>query len=149
MAKPGNPADLHYVVKQAITPGQILYIYCPHINPAKQKYIILLSVEPRIRYVFINSDKSAFTLTGPQMDYSQVEIKKADYPDSGLTKTVSYIDCSAIKSNLSYEGLALELQDVNNIKGIINDQTKREILIGIKNDCVPNKVYEEIKNSLK
>ncbi|MBI1931578.1 MAG: hypothetical protein HYS24_03500 [Ignavibacteriales bacterium] len=128
------------MIQKAIEPGKILKVFTPITNPPKWKYIILLSVNPKIRYAFISSEMYG-------NNEGNVELLKCDY--NFFTNDISYINCADIKSNYTLESLILELQNIDNIFDKVKNDKILEIYKAIDCETVSKKVVEEIKASLQ
>ena len=76
----------------AVGPGSVLHLHFSDITNPKEKFGILLTVDP-VRFFLINSRLSAFTEQSPEHRRSQLEIDVASHE---FLEHDSWVDCTGV-----------------------------------------------------
>ncbi len=114
-------------VTRSLVAGTIVRLRCLFTNPPKHKFLLLLSVDPVLRFFVINTRPNAFLLRNfPQQ---QIPITQSDY--SFLSRD-STIDCSEPRSDLRLDDLrSAALANIGTIKGKITDRDRQAVRTAI------------------
>lgn len=123
------PEEQYKYIRTRLTPGRILLVHCDFTTPPKDKFLVLVCVEPEPLFLIINSQLSEFVRKREWLLQCQVSIKHEDY---SFLNHHSYIDCtSAHKVTLRdiYEQLGKEIK---RIKGEIRKDTRDQICAAVK-----------------
>lgn len=115
-------------VDRSLVSGTIVRLHCRFTNPPKHKFLLLLSVDPVLRFFVINTRPNAFLLRNfPQQ---QISITQSDY--SFLSRD-STIDCSDPRSDIRLDDLrAAASADIGTIKGKITDRDRQAVRTAIQ-----------------
>lgn len=70
--------------------GNVLSLFCDFTTPPKQKFLILVAINPQLLFFIINSELNDFRSQGEAREH-QVELQNP--PHTFLTKQNSWADC--------------------------------------------------------
>jgi hypothetical protein len=130
------------IIVNSITPGQVLKLFCSFTNPPKEKFLLVVSVNPAICIFIINTSIHPFIKSKYDLLESQVLIKKEDYQ---FLDHDSYIACHEIINHFSMDEIRKQIQlDISRIKEKINANTRNNILIAIDKCRALSKVEKDI-----
>lgn len=101
--------------------GAILHLYCSFTRPPKDKFLVVVCLDPKPLLVFINSKINAFVQSNPSLAQCQVLI---DAENHAFLDYDSYIDCSDVCS-FPYDHL--EEQVETQLKGAVSNDVLSEI----------------------
>lgn len=102
--------------------GAILHLYCSFTRPPKDKFLIIVCLDPKPLLVFINSRINALVQSNPDLAQCQILI---DAENHTFLDYDSYIDCSDV---CSFPIDCLEEQVKDQLKGTVSSG----VLSGIK-----------------
>lgn len=112
-----------------LKPGQIFYLFCNFTDPPKNKYLVLVCVNPQLLFFVINSKISHFILSRTELYQCQVPLQRDEY---NCLDHDSFIDCSTVKESHLNEIEDQVLEDISRIKGIIRPEVMRKVGESIK-----------------
>ncbi|MDP2303308.1 MAG: hypothetical protein Q8N03_12885 [Ignavibacteria bacterium] len=125
------PALKEQQINNSISSGKVLKLFCPFTKPPKEKYLLLISINPTVCVFIINSEINLFVQSKYDLQEAQVLIKKNDY---NFLDHDSYIACNEVIEYFSLEEIKKQLsQDISRIKGKITPSTRNHILISTNN----------------
>lgn len=115
--------------KAKIKPGSIVHFYCHYISNPKNKFLVVVHVDPKEDLVlgfFINSEIHPFLKSNPDLLICQFQMKKAKY---GFLINDSFLDCSDLQDQIGLEELAAHLTEVeDDYKGEVAEEDLVEII---------------------
>ncbi len=112
-------------VRRQLTPGAILYLFCEFTDPSKEKYLVLVSMEPRPLFFVANSNVSKFIADRPELLKCQVRLNASQYP---FLRYDSFVDCSQVIDSLDKDEIVKQLiAELGRIKGTLSETTKQQI----------------------
>jgi len=86
-----------------IQSGDVFHLWCNVCVPQKYKFFVVAYVEPRLRYMLINSEPAAFQRQNTELMAHQLQLRVEEH--SFLTHD-SYLDCSQIMGGATAEELS-------------------------------------------
>jgi len=92
---------------------------CRHTTPPKDKYVVIVCLNPNPYGFLINSEVSSFVRSRPELLSSQVRVTAAKY---GFLKHDSYINCGQLFSFKSGE-----LHSVQGVQNNTRGEVKRVV----------------------
>lgn len=114
------------LINDSIIPGKILRLYCDFTNPPKNKFLVIVNVNPLVMTFIINSGINAFIRKNSVLNDLQIKITPDIYPF--LTHD-SFIACNELNTRFTIEGIKTQLgKDLTLIKGDLTPETKSEII---------------------
>lgn len=117
--------DKSAYVERHLTPGAILYLFCRFTKTPKEKYVVVVAMEPRLLLFAINSEISHFVRSRHMVAY-QLKLQSDEYD---CLDHDSYLDCAQAISDMTRDDIVNQLvADVSRIKGHLTDTTVREII---------------------
>jgi hypothetical protein len=111
--------------KRALTPGRVLYLFCPFTVPPKEKYAILLSLGNPTLLFLINSRIHDYIADRPDLAACQLLIAQSDHE---FLAHDSYIDCSNAIDDFSDKDVLDQITgDISRVKGTLNPRTIQDM----------------------
>jgi len=127
-----------------LTPGKVLYLYCPFTHPPKYKYIILAHVGSETICFVINSEINKFTRNRPWLLHGQVELVKTP-TDYQFLEHDSYASCDRARNDFSFDDIFNQIdQDMSLIKGELTQATIKEIIENVKQSTTISQSHREL-----
>jgi len=111
-------------VTRQLVPGQVLYLFCQFTHPPKEKYLVLVSVEPGPLLFVVNSRVSPFIADRPDLSKCQVMLAASDY---AFLDHDSFIDCSRAISLPEDEITSQLIADLGRMRGTLSPTTRQQI----------------------
>jgi len=125
------PEDRLAFVRQSLVPGSILYLSCSFTTPPKEKFVVLVSLDPEPVVFMINSEISRWLQDRPALRDCQVTIHQQDHL---FLSYDSYIDCTQAVRKFTAQDLERQLvQDLGKIKGKITLHEREAVLYSVQN----------------
>ena len=125
------PEDRLAFVRQSLVPGTILHLSCSFTNPPKDKFVILVVVNPEPVVFMVNSEISRWLQDRPALRDCQVTLHQHDH---AFLNYNSYIDCTNAVRQFTTQDLERQLvQDLGKIKGKITQQEREAVLYSVQN----------------
>jgi hypothetical protein len=84
---PAPPLNLQDI----LTPGNVLSLFCEFTTPPKEKWLLLVSVNPRLLFFIINSELNEYRSRTPHVREAQVELRPTEQE---FLAHPSWLDCS-------------------------------------------------------
>lgn len=88
-----NEDDLETLVRESLTPGVILYLWCDFTTPPKEKFLVVLSTEPEFLVCLISSRIHPFNQKKANLVACHIELQTADY---AFLDRNSYANCNNV-----------------------------------------------------
>jgi len=140
--------DITALLIRNLRVGSVLYTHCSFCTPPKNKYLLVVSLEPNLLVLVINSRINPFYYTNNTAQY-HVTISKTDH---SFLQHDSYANC--IDANTAFKLDDCRQQMVENYKnfhkGWVTDNCLKNVLDAVSQQKVMRKAHkEEIISSLK
>jgi len=117
------------LIRERLTPGRVIHLFCGFTNPAKEKFLVLASVEPGPLCFLINSRITDYITKREYLAKCQVLINREHH--SFLTHD-SYIDCTQCHT-VGMDEIYKQLErSVDRIKDTVTDEVKGQIVAAVK-----------------
>jgi len=111
--------------KRTLTPGRVLYLFCPFTEPAKEKYAVLLSLGNPTLLFLINSRIHDYIANRPDLAACQLLIAQSDYE---FLAHDSYVNCSHVRDDLSDKDVLDQIVgNPSRVKGTLNPRTIQDV----------------------
>jgi len=111
--------------KRTLTPGSVLFLFCPFTQPPKEKYALLLSLGDPTLLFLINSRIHDYIANRPDLAACQLLIAQSDYE---FLAHDSYIDCSRVRDDLSHKDVLDQIiAHPSRLKGTLNPTTIQDV----------------------
>ena len=111
--------------KRALTPGRVLYLFCPFTEPPKEKYAVLLSLGNPTLLFLINSRINDYIADRQDLAACQLLIAQSDYE---FLDHDSYIECSNVIDEFADEDVLDQIiSDISRVKGTLNPRTIQDV----------------------
>jgi len=124
--------------------GAILHLYCSFTKPPKEKFLVVVCLDPKPLLVFINSKINALVQRNPDLAQCQIQIDAESHP---FLNYDSYVDCSDV---CSFTSDHLEEQAKAQFKGTVSSQVLSEIDVAIqKSPLISTRQLSWIAQALK
>jgi len=118
--------DKQAAISRQIKPGIVLYLSCNFTTPPKEKYLLLVSVNPKPLFFIINSEINDFIKHRPHLFESQIML---DYTICNFLAHNSYIDCTKVLDNFHLDEVEQQvLSDFSRLKDRLNPDTIDKII---------------------
>lgn len=114
-----------------ISPGEILLLDIPLVDPPHDKFTLVLSVSPKAYFVFINSRISDFIRGKPDLLQAQVTI---DAGSHRFLEYDSYLNCSEVfyQGEPEMERIRVQLRnDPSRHKGMCSTEVLNKVLAAL------------------
>ena len=116
-------------IKNNFIPGNVYYLYCTFTTPNKNKYLLLVCINPHPIFFTINSEINEFKLKSPDLKQCQVGI---DAGQHNFLDYDSFIDCTrSIQIDFSEVENQL-LPDMTRFKGKIVLEIHKQVIAAVK-----------------
>jgi hypothetical protein len=135
------------LIEKDLIPGRFIYLFCPFTTPPKNKYFLVVSINPLVLLFIVNTSVNPFILNNPKLLEAQLLLKQSDY---SFLDHDSYLACHEIINQFTLEEIKKILfNDLSRIKGFISQANRDEIVkILNKNMTLTLKQRVHIINSL-
>lgn len=128
--------------------GAVLYKHCSFTKPPKNKFLVVVSLEPRLLVLLINSEINQFYIQNGQ-DCFHVPVPKADH---GFLTHNSYTNCIAAHTAFDCSQIKRDVIDdyVNVFRGWLTDSCLEDVYHAVKNNNIIIKGHQkEIVSSIE
>jgi hypothetical protein len=114
-------------LQRQFEPGRICYLHCSFTRPLpKNKFLVLLAISPKPIFFIINSEISAFLQAREHLLSCQVLLPASEYD---FLDHDSYVDCTTMIDKVGLDEIIDQaLDDLNRIKGVLNESSRAKIL---------------------
>lgn len=93
--------------------GDVFLLWCNICEPQKYKFFVVAYIDPRLRYMLINSEPARFQQGKPELMRHQVSLSARDH--AFLTHD-SYLDCSQVLGGMTEDELESAYRDNTRIR---------------------------------
>lgn len=140
------PEERRKYIQSGLTPGRVVLLHCGFTTPPKDKFLVLVALEPEPLFFVINSKINEFIRKRNHLAQCQVEIGHEEHP---FLQHHSFIDCTeARKIALSDVHEQLE-RETGRLKDNISWNTREQIIAAVKfAKTIPAKQKAEILSAL-
>ncbi len=113
-------------VDRHLAPGTIVLLFCSTTTPPKEKYLLLVSVQPEVLAFIINSNLTNFQQRTRAINVQQIEVSPQEI--TCLTHN-SWINCSEVLREFSLTDIRNALlSDPSRIKGVASSDLRTRIV---------------------
>ena len=135
------------LIEKDLIPGRFIYLFCPFTTPPKNKYFLVVSINPLVLLFIVNTTVNPFILNNPKLLEAQLLLKQSDY---SFLDHDSYLACHEIIDKFGLREIEeILFKDLSRIKGFLYRTTRDEIVkILNKNMTLTLKQRVNIINSL-
>ena len=127
-----SPDDKLKYVRQALIPGRILHLHCQFTTPPKDKFVVVVSIQPALILFVTNSEMSEWLKARQDLRDRQVTIHQMDHT---YLRQDSFLNCTEAIRQMEIGEIERQLiKDTNNIKDVITTREREAILYAVK-DC--------------
>jgi hypothetical protein len=127
-----SPDDKLKYVRQTLVPGRILHLHCQFTTPPKNKFVVLVSVQPALALFVTNSEISEWLQARQDLCDRQVTIRQSDHT---YLKQDSFLNCTEAIRQMEMAEIERQLvKDTSDIKDVITASEREAILYAVK-DC--------------
>jgi hypothetical protein len=115
-----------------IEPGYVYYLFCDNTKPPKNKYLVLLSLDP-ILWFFINSENCSLVQHDKSLLDRQIPLIRIPYHT--FLDYDSYINCLDVQEyeDINLEDLKIWAKDPKILRGKIHQSVIEEIISKVSN----------------
>jgi len=135
-------------IRENILPWQIIRLYCQFTTPPKNKYFLIVQIEPQPLLFMVNSRIHPYVRSRAYLNQCQALLKANQ--NLFLTHD-SYVDCREVCRNFSLNDIATQVEaDMRRIKGFISTESQEQVIAAIKISPVLEQKYKnEIVSNLE
>lgn len=127
-----SPDDKLKYICQALVPGRILHLHCNFTTPPKNKFVVLVSVQPALALFVTNSEISEWLKARQDLRDRQVTLHQKDH---AYLSHDSFLNCTEAIRQMELAEIERQLvKDTNNIKDVVTASEREAILYAVK-DC--------------
>lgn len=127
-----SPGDKLKYVRRSLVPGRILHVQCCFTIPHKNKFVVLVAVQPTVVLFVTNSEINEWLQARPDLRDRQVTIRREDHT---FLSHDSFLNCTEAVRQMEMEEIERQLvKDISNIKNMIAANEREAILYAVK-DC--------------
>jgi hypothetical protein len=135
-------------LRENILPWQIIRLYCQFTTPPKNKYFLIVKIEPQPLLFMVNSRIHPYVRSRAYLNQCQARLKANQ--NLFLTHD-SYVDCREVCRQFSLNEIFTQVQtDMRRIKGFISTESQEQVIAAIKISPVLEQKYKnEIVSNLE
>ncbi len=127
-------------LREHILPWQIIRLYCQFTTPPKNKYFLIVKIEPEPLLFMVNSRIHPYVRSRAYLNQCQARLKANQ--NLFLTHD-SYVDCREVCRNFSLNDILTQVQaDMRRIKGFISTESQEQVIAAIKISPVLEQKYK-------
>ncbi|WP_069472189.1 hypothetical protein [Candidatus Marithrix sp. Canyon 246] len=136
------------IIREHILPWQIIRLYCQFTTPPKNKYFLIVKIEPQPLLFMVNSRIHPYVRGRAYLNQCQARLK-ANH-NLFLTHD-SYVDCREVCRNFSLNDIVTQMEtDMRRVKGFISTESQEQVIAAIKISPVLEQKYKnEIVSNLE
>ncbi len=124
------PEERRKYIHARLTPGRVILLYCDFTKPKpKDKFLVLVRIEPEPLFFVINSKVSEFIRQREWLFQCQVEI---GHEEHAFLKHHSFIDCTEAKGIALHDVYEQIERDISRLKDDISAQVREQIIAAVK-----------------
>lgn len=118
------------IIREHILPWQIVRLYCQFTTPPKNKYFLIVKVEPQPLLFMVNSRIHPYVKSRAYLNQCQAPLKANE--NLFLTHD-SYVDCREVCKHFSLNDIVTQVEtDMRRIKGFISTESQEQVIAAIK-----------------
>ncbi len=127
-------------IRENILPWQIIRLYCEFTTPPKNKYFLIVKIEPQPLLFMVNSRIHPYVRSRAYLNQCQARLKANQ--NLFLTHD-SYVDCREVCTKFSLNDILTQVQtDMRRIKGFISTESQEQVIAAIKISPVLEQKYK-------
>lgn len=120
-----SPGDKLKHVRQSLVAGRILHLHCKFTHPPKNKFAVLVSMEPTLLLFMINSQISEWLKARADLRDRQVTIRQQAH---SYLQRDSFLNCTEAIRQITQEEIEGQLvEDMTNIKDTITTEEREAV----------------------
>lgn len=123
------PEERRKHIHARLTPGRVLLLHCDFTTPPKDKFLVLISIEPETLFFVINSEVSKFIRKREWLFQCQVEI---GHEEHAFLEYHSFIDCTQAQKIALHDVYEQVERDIGRLKDEIAPQIREQIVAAVK-----------------
>lgn len=124
------PEERRKYIHARLTPGRVILLYCDFTKPkSKDKFLVLVRIEPEPLFFVINSEVSEFIRKREWLFQCQVEI---GHEEHAFLEYHSYIDCTKAQKIALHDVYEQVEKDIGRLKDEITPQIREQIVAAVK-----------------
>ena len=130
-----------------VATGDILLLRCGHCTPPKNKYFVVVSIDPDPILLFINSKLNDFVKNNSNLYPYHTSIKESEH---AFLKYDSWVDCCDPCIEFSFDGIEQDIKYGGEYCGVLSNTAAKIIFEGVqKNPLLKRKIKIKILHSLE
>ncbi len=123
-----------------LKPGRVFYLSCDFTTPPKDKYLLLVCIEPRPLFFVINSRIHDYIKKRPEMLSRQVCLAAGEYD---FLEHDSYVNCADAIDFFHIKDIEQQvLKSLDRTKGSISQEARKQVISVVKGSQTINKLYK-------
>lgn len=127
-------------IQENILPWQIVRLYCQFTTPPKNKYFLIVKIEPQPLLFMVNSRIHPYVRSRASLNQCQARLKANQ--NLFLTHD-SYVDCREVCRNFSLNDIVTQVEtDMRRFKGFISTESQEQVIAAIKISPVLEQKYK-------
>lgn len=140
------PVERRKYIQSRLTPGRVVFLHCGFTTPPKDKFLVLLALEPEPLFFVINSKINDFIRKRAHLAQCQVEIGHEEHP---FLRHHSFIDCTEARK-IALRAVYDQLErETSRLKDDISPKIREQIIAAVKfAKTIPAKQKAEILSAL-
>lgn len=123
------PEDRRKYVHARLTPGRVLFLHCDFTTPPKDKFLVLVAVEPEPLFFAINSTVNEFIRRRDYLMQCQVEI---GHEDHSFLRHHSFVNCTEAHKIALREVYEQLERDIRRLKDVVSPRVHEQIVAAVK-----------------
>lgn len=136
------PEERRKYIQSRLAPGRVVFLHCGFTTPPKDKFLVLLALEPEPLFFVINSKINDFIRKRAHLAECQVEIGHEEHP---FLRHHSFIDCTEARRIALTEVYEQLERGIDRLKDEINPKVRDQIVAAVKfAKTIPAKQKKEI-----
>src|SRR2546426_997665 len=117
-------------VRRSLKPGAVLRLFCPFTTPPKEKYCILVCIEPQPVVFVVNSEISRWLRQRPALRDCQVTLHHEQHP---FLEHDSYVNCTHARMDFSLQEIEEQLiENLDKLKDHISEGERDGIIYAVE-----------------
>lgn len=127
--------------------GDILFLRCGHCIPPKNKYFVVVSIEPSPILLFVNSKLNDYVKNNPSLYPYHTSIKQSEHT---FLKYDSWVNCCDPCIEFNLDNIEQDMKYGGKLCGVLSNIATNSIFEGVKNNpLLKRKIKARILKSLE